>query len=117
MVDGDTLALIYTGHKFHGDPDDEANSTVCNVWRPAVTAFIFVRQGMIVDTPPVSHHFRDLKVWRRESWYMVVGARDGETGQVRIYRSADLRQWQDMGVLAVAERDGLHVGMPGLFHA
>ncbi len=25
VVDGDTLALIYTGHKFHGDPDDEAN--------------------------------------------------------------------------------------------
>jgi beta-fructofuranosidase len=26
VVDGDTLALIYTGHKFHGDPSDEANS-------------------------------------------------------------------------------------------
>lgn len=25
VVDGDTLALIYTGHKFHGDPSDEAN--------------------------------------------------------------------------------------------
>ena len=22
VVDGDTLALIYTGHKFHGDPSD-----------------------------------------------------------------------------------------------
>ncbi len=25
VVDGDTPALIYTGHKFHGDPGDEAN--------------------------------------------------------------------------------------------
>lgn len=25
VVDGDTTALIYTGHKFHGDPGDEAN--------------------------------------------------------------------------------------------
>ena len=36
---------------------------------------------------------------------MVVGARDGETGQVRVYRSEDLHAWQDMGVLAVAEKE------------
>jgi beta-fructofuranosidase len=33
---------------------------------------------------------------------MIVGAREGDTGQVRLYRSADLRQWQD-GVLDEAE--------------
>jgi sucrose-6-phosphate hydrolase SacC (GH32 family) len=26
-------------------------------------------------------------------------------GQVRVYRSDDLREWQDMGVLAVAEKE------------
>ena len=35
---------------------------------------------------------------------MIVGARDGDTGQVRLYRSADLRQWQDAGVLDEAEK-------------
>lgn len=50
------------------------------------------------------HHFRDPKVWREgDSWYMIVGAREGDTGQVRLYRSADLRQWQDAGVLDEAE--------------
>lgn len=34
---------------------------------------------------------------------MIVGAREGDTGQVRLYRSADLRQWQDVGVLDEAE--------------
>ena len=36
---------------------------------------------------------------------MVVGAREGDTGQVRVYRSADLLEWQDRGVLAVAEKE------------
>ncbi len=59
---------------------------------------------MVVDTPPGMHHFRDPKVWREgDSWYMIVGAREGDTGQVRLYRSADLRQWQDAGVLDEAE--------------
>jgi beta-fructofuranosidase len=62
------------------------------------------------------HHFRDPKVWREgDSWYMIVGAREGDTGQVRLYRSADLRQWQDAGVLDEAERDGLYVGCPDFF--
>ena len=30
---------------------------------------------------------------------------DGDTGQVRLYRSADLRQWQDAGVLDEAEKE------------
>ena len=56
----------------------------------------------MLDTPAGMHHFRDPKVWRQDgAWWMVVGARDGDIGQVRLYRSADLREWQDAGVLAV----------------
>lgn len=36
---------------------------------------------------------------------MIVGARLGDVGQVRLYRSADLRQWQDAGVLDEAEKE------------
>ena len=58
----------------------------------------------MLDTPPGLHHFRDPKVWREgDSWYMIVGARVGDTGQVRLYRSADLRQWHDEGILDEAE--------------
>lgn len=60
---------------------------------------------MIIDTPPGMHHFRDPKVWREgESWYMVVGARVDDVGQVRLYRSDDLRHWQDAGILARPKR-------------
>lgn len=104
VVDGDTLALIYTGHKFHGDADSEDNLYQVQCLATSRDGIHFERQGIVVDTPPGVHHFRDPKVWREgESWYMIVGARLGETGQVRLYRSADLRQWQEEGVLDEAE--------------
>ncbi|MEK0168768.1 glycoside hydrolase family 32 protein [Pseudescherichia vulneris] len=104
VVDGDTLALIYTGHKFHGDADNEDTLYQVQCLATSQDGIHFTRQGIVVDTPPGVHHFRDPKVWREgESWYMIVGARAGETGQVRLYRSADLRQWQEEGVLDEAE--------------
>jgi beta-fructofuranosidase len=64
VVDGDTLALIYTGHKFHGDPDDEANLYQVQCLATSRDGIHFSREGMVVDTPPGLHHFRDPKVWR-----------------------------------------------------
>ena len=104
VVDGDTLALIYTGHKFHGDASNEDNLYQVQCLATSRDGIHFERQGIVVDTPPGVHHFRDPKVWREgDSWYMIVGARLGETGQVRLYRSADLRGWQEEGVLDEAE--------------
>ena len=72
VVDGDTLALIYTGHKFHGDPGDEANLYQVQCLATSRDGIHFERQGMVVDTPPGMHHFRDPKVWREgDSWYMI----------------------------------------------
>ena len=104
VVDGDTLALIYTGHKFHGDPSDEENLYQVQCLATSRDGIHFERQGMVLDTPPGLHHFRDPKVWRvGDSWYMIVGARVGDTGQVRLYRSDDLHQWHEEGVLDEAE--------------
>jgi len=104
VVDGDTLALIYTGHKFHGDPSHDDNLYQVQCLATSRDGIHFTRQGQVVDTPEGLHHFRDPKVWREgEYWYMVVGARVGEIGQVRLFRSPDLRQWQEEGVLAQAE--------------
>lgn len=47
VVDGDTLALIYTGHKFHGDPADENNLYRCSARRPAATASILSARGWL----------------------------------------------------------------------
>lgn len=50
VVDGDTLALIYTGHKFHGDPGDEANLYQVQCLATSRDGIHFERQGMVVDT-------------------------------------------------------------------
>ncbi|CAK9886089.1 MAG: Sucrose-6-phosphate hydrolase [Candidatus Erwinia impunctatus] len=106
VVDGDELALIYTGHKFHGDPNDDNNLFQVQCLATSKDGIHFARQGMVIDTPPGVHHFRDPKVWRQgEYWYMVVGARVNDIGEVQLYRSADLRLWESQGVLAQASAE------------
>ncbi len=106
VVNGDELALIYTGHKFHGDPTNEDNLYQVQCLATSKDGVEFARQGQVIDTPPGLHHFRDPKVWREgDTWYMVVGARVGDTGQVRLYRSDDLHHWQDEGLLAEAQKE------------
>ncbi|MFC5704739.1 glycoside hydrolase family 32 protein [Aeromonas eucrenophila] len=105
VVDGDQLALIYTGHKFHGQPcDDNLFQVQCLATsRDGVS---FQREGMVLDTPLGVHHFRDPKVWREgEQWFMVVGARVDDIGEVQLYRSDDLRQWEYAGVIGRADAD------------
>ncbi|VDZ85479.1 glycoside hydrolase family 32 protein [Kluyvera intermedia] len=104
VVDGDNLALIYTGHKFHGDSSSDDNLYQVQCLATSRDGIHFERQGQIIDTPAGLHHFRDPKVWREgETWYLIVGSRVGDTGQVRLYRSDDLRLWQEDGILAEAQ--------------
>lgn len=106
VVNGDELALIYTGHKFHGDPTDDDNLYQVQCLATSRDGIHFTRHGKVLDTPPGMHHFRDPKVWREgDSWYMVVGSREEDTGQVRLYRSADLHHWDDAGVLGEASKE------------
>lgn len=103
VVNADELALIYTGHKFHGDPTSDDNLYQVQCLATSKDGIEFSRQGQVIDTPAGLHHFRDPKVWQEEdAWYMVVGARVGDTGQVRLYRSECLRRWQEEGVLSEA---------------
>ncbi|MCQ4104833.1 glycoside hydrolase family 32 protein [Erwinia persicina] len=103
VVNGDELALVYTGHKFHGDPSSDDNLYQVQCLATSRDGIHFSRQGQVLDTPAGLHHFRDPKVWREgRHWYMVVGAREAHTGQVRLYRSDDLHRWEDAGILAEA---------------
>ena len=103
VVNGNELALIYTGHKFHGDPSSEDNLYQVQCIATSRDGVNFTRKGQILDTPSGLHHFRDPKVWKEgEMWYMVVGARVEDTGQVRLYRSEDLHHWHEQGILAEA---------------
>ncbi|OAT31904.1 sucrose-6-phosphate hydrolase [Buttiauxella brennerae ATCC 51605] len=104
VVNGDELALVYTGHKYHGDPASDDNLYQVQCLATSKDGIGFTRHGQVIDTPAGLHHFRDPKVWREgETWYMVVGARVGDTGQVRLYRSDDLHHWEDAGLLAEAQ--------------
>lgn len=100
VVAGEKLALIYTGHKFHGQPVDE-NLYQVQCLATSSDGVTFQREGMVLDTPEGLHHFRDPKVWReKEAWYMVVGAKKQGKGEVQIYRSADLRHWDVESAIA-----------------
>lgn len=104
VVDGDTLALLYTGHKFHGDFSTDDNLYQVQCLATSRDGIHFERQGQVIDTPAGLHHFRDPKVWREgDDWYVVIGSRVGDTGQVRLYHSHDLRHWQDEGILIEAQ--------------
>lgn len=106
VVNGNTLALIYTGHKFHGSDNTDDNLYQVQCLATSRDGIHFKRHGMVIDTPSGLHHFRDPKVWREgEYWYMVVGSRVENTGQVRLYRSSDLHQWQYEGILAEAKQN------------
>ncbi|PSH23929.1 glycosyl hydrolase family 32 [Yersinia pseudotuberculosis] len=106
VVNGDELALIYTGHKYHGDPTNDDNLYQVQCLATSTDGIHFTRQGLVLDTPEGLHHFRDPKVWREaDRWYMVVGARTGDTGQIRLFHSPDLRHWEAEGILAEAPDD------------
>ncbi|MEG2565636.1 MAG: glycoside hydrolase family 32 protein [Acinetobacter sp.] len=107
VVDGNTLALIYTGHKFDGEAKEE-NLYQVQCLATSTDGLCFERQGMILDTPDGVHHFRDPKVWREgDTWYMVVGARVNDVGEVQLYRAKDLHHWQFAGTLGQADN---HMG-------
>lgn len=97
------MALIYTGNKFKGDStsDDDLYQVQCLA--TSDDSIHFHRHGIVIDTPPGVHHFRDPKVWEEEGrWYMVVGISSGGVGHVHLYSSDDLKKWNDEGILAKA---------------
>lgn len=51
VVDGDTLALIYTGHKFHGSADTDDNLYQVQCLATSRDGIHFERHGMVIDTP------------------------------------------------------------------
>lgn len=105
VVDGNQLALIYTGHKFHGEHQDD-NLFQVQCLATSTDGLHFQRQGQIIETPAGVHHFRDPKVWREGNhWYMVVGARVDDIGEVQLYRAADLHHWQYVSTLAKADEN------------
>ena len=54
--------------------------------------------------------FRDPKVFERQGiFYCITGVRDGETGDLLLFRSLDLLHWAFVGRLLSPEKDGIFV--------
>ncbi|POP42729.1 glycosyl hydrolase family 32 [Superficieibacter electus] len=116
VVAGETLSLIYTGHKFDGRPVDE-NLYQVQCLATSQDGLTFRKEGQVLDTPAGVHHFRDPKVWREgDVWYMVVGIKVNDAGEIHIYRSDDLRQWQyESAIQGTDICDGYMWECPDLF--
>jgi beta-fructofuranosidase len=97
--DGGTLTLIYTS-----TADHQAQSIATSA--DGVHFEKYAGNPVIPAPPPQGNgsDFRDPKVWRHDgAWWMVVGSRDGELGNVLLYRSDDLRNWDFVSVLCQSD--------------
>lgn len=107
-VDDDgVLTLIYTGNIFIDKEKDILDQSQCIATSTDGIHFEKHPQNPVIPMHPEdgSGHFRDPKVWKHEgNWYMVLGTRKGDIGKAILYKSADLKAWQYLGVLG--ESDG-----------
>lgn len=102
--DRGVLTLIYTGHVWLGKAGDDDQVREVQCLATSSDGVHFVKHGPVLLPPEGIQHFRDPKVWQQDGqWWMVVGAKENQLGQVRLYRSHDLRAWTFERVLARAQ--------------
>jgi beta-fructofuranosidase len=117
------LYLLYTGHVLTGSGPDEYRQTQ-NV-ACSDEGFVFAKLPVnpvidIAQIPPNAskQDFRDPKVFQSGAhYYLVIGSNDcRRDGQVLLYRSPDLLNWEFVNVLAKGEgRLGSNWECPDLF--
>ena len=98
--DNGALTLIYTGNVKFADGSRTAAVSGGAEWQGG-----FDKLGPVIALPDgYTGHVRDPKVWRHgEHWFMVLGAQDlQKQGKVLLLRSADLREWHNLGEIAGA---------------
>ncbi|AIG64718.1 hypothetical protein CATYP_09300 [Corynebacterium atypicum] len=90
------LEVFYTGHRWrNGRNEDDGNIQVqCRA--TSQDGVHFSKHGTVVEAPEALAHFRDPKVFYHEgTWFMVFGTCSADNrGQVHLYHSADLKDWQ-----------------------
>ncbi|KAA8999297.1 sucrose-6-phosphate hydrolase [Affinibrenneria salicis] len=104
--DNGVITLIYTGNVKYDDGSRTANQCLAR----ANDDGEYEKLGPVLTLPAgYTGHVRDPKVWRHDgNWYMVLAAQDLEKqGKVLLYRSADLRQWHQVGEIAGSRLGGL----------
>src|SRR5699024_1860581 len=73
---------------------------------------------MIEPVDHITEHFRDPQLLKhRDEYFVILGAQDAETktGKISLFRSKDLKNWQDLGYLDFTEEEmGYMVECPNL---
>ncbi|XP_060519786.1 sucrose-6-phosphate hydrolase-like [Cylas formicarius] len=91
-----TLTLIYTGHSLTNDSYHEVQ-----LLATSDNTVDFDKQGTILESEDYFKDFRDPKVWKEnDDWFVILGTNNNSYGQVVLYKSPDLQQWEFQGVLA-----------------
>lgn len=99
IVNKEKLYLFYTGNVKNEQGERESYQCLAI----SEDGIHFEKQGPIIHVPNgYTGHFRDPKVFRKDNtWYMVLGAQTMEKkGQVVLYTSPDLREWNFQGPIA-----------------
>lgn len=120
------LHLLYTGNQWTGNNrDTDLLQVQCLAVSTDGIRFDKWPGNPIIHEAPEGnihqHHFRDPKVWQHgDHYYCVLGSRTLEhVGQVLLYRSTDLMNWEFIGIPAQGNRidnSGYMWECPDLFH-
>ncbi|WP_336296606.1 glycoside hydrolase family 32 protein [Bacillus pinisoli] len=118
------LYLFYTGNVWTGeDRDHDLKQVQCVAISEDGVHFEKDEKNPVITSAPEGDihpfHFRDPKVWKKdETYYMVLGSKTKENrGQILLYRSKDLYEWEFMNIAATGEGNfGFMWECPDIFH-
>lgn len=113
VVHEDKLYAFYTGHHWLGDSMDDTQIYQVQCLAVSEDGFTFEKKGMVVKPPAGFTHFRDPKVWFQDNrWWMICGARDTkDRGQLLLYSTDDLEDWDDSTATVLARSEDNNVFM------
>ncbi|WP_209124138.1 glycoside hydrolase family 32 protein [Alkalihalobacillus sp. BA299] len=118
------LYLMYTGHKWTGENHDtDLEQVQCLAVSEDGVSFKKIASNPVIKGAPEGdihpHHIRDPKVWKHgDYYYCVIGNKTKEeVGQVLLYRSEDLLEWEFLNIVAKGGGNfGFMWECPDLFH-
>lgn len=100
-VDGDRLVLLYCGSTYDGDGN--IRQAICLATSEDGVHFQKHESNPVIACPPAdgSRDFRDPKLWKRGNrWYALMGSSKDGHGEVLLYTSPNLTDWEYIGVTA-----------------
>ncbi len=112
---GGDLYLMYTGHLDFGDPKE----VQCIAKSTDGRNFIkYEKNPVITPGSEFEQEFRDPKIWEKDGvFYTVIGNCKNGSGQILLYKSLDLYNWEFLSVmLEGAPAEGEVWECPDIFH-